>query len=265
MLSAVFTIIQHEPDFFPLWYKHYLKHFQPEEIYVLHHVLPVSQDHESSWDSFISKHHAENGYHLIEIHNEKSFDHEWLRQTVINYQKQLLSTYEWVLFAEVDEIIAPKNPYVDLKSYMDCQQKNICVVDGYEIVQKLDEECPIDFSKPILSQRQWWYWSKLYSKPLLSRIPCHWCWGFHACSESPVPYHHRDPELVLVHLHKLDWDICLKRHQSNVKRNWVDGTFGYQNRLVVENRLKQWWMINIDQKTSISELVKIPEEYKHII
>jgi hypothetical protein len=96
-------------------------------------------------------------------------------------------------------------------------------------------------------------------------VPLEWCWGFHAATEIPVPYHRRDENFLLLHLHKLDWDLCLKRNQANAERRWKDGVFGFQNRLISENRLRQWWTIDIDQNSSLANLTEIPAEIKTLL
>lgn len=269
---VVFTIIQHEPVFFPVWFRHYSKHFDASEIHVLHHRLPspaspAQEDRRARWEAFLASHRREHGYNLVEVVNEQSFDHEWLRQMVMGKQRSLLKDHEFVLFAEADEIVAPHpdSGFPDLKSYASASRRPVSVCDGYEVVHKKHEEPPLDFSKPVLGQRDWWYWSKIYSKPLLSSRPLNWCWGFHACEEVPLPYHKRDPNLLLVHLHKADWTACLDRNLDNADRPWKDAHFGSQNRLTAEHRLEQWWWLNIDQKTEPATLTRIPPRVKLLV
>ena len=38
--AAVFTIVREEAVFLPIWLAYYAAHFAPEDIYVLHHVVP---------------------------------------------------------------------------------------------------------------------------------------------------------------------------------------------------------------------------------
>ena len=38
--AAVFTIVREEAVFLPIWLRYYAAHFAPEDIYVLHHVVP---------------------------------------------------------------------------------------------------------------------------------------------------------------------------------------------------------------------------------
>jgi hypothetical protein len=272
-MPCVFTIIQHEPDFFPIWHRYYSRHFSQDEIVVLHHHLPKPKSEsqairKDAWDSFFSNHHKQYGYKVVDIYNDLSFNHEWLKETVQEHQRKLLETSRWVLFTEVDEIVATHPRIgIDIKNYAELKFKNrnICVTDGYEVVQNLQFEPVIDLNKPLLVQRKEWYWSKQYSKPLLTMIPLNYCWGFHTCSQQVTSYHHRDRDLLLIHLHKLDWDLCLRRNLANSDRDWCDGTFGFQNRLVAETRLRDWWKLNIDQRTSVATMTPIPEDVKSII
>lgn len=267
MKIACFTIIQHEPAYFPIWLRHYSQNFPPEHIHVLHHLLPDDlQIHE--WNEQYRYLKQTYGFSDREIRNDASFDHEWLRLQVMGEQARLLSEYDAVLFSEVDEIIATTAPGGDLARFAAdrLDSSDFVVFDGYEVVQKLDEEPPIHWGERLLEQRRYWYNSSTYSKPLLSKIPLNWSWGFHACAECTVPYRYRDPEGVLIHLHKLDFNTCLSRHISNASRRWAShDQHGGQNRIIAEEKLRAWWYRNIDFDTEDAKLVEIPEKYKGIL
>lgn len=85
---AVFTIVQNEPVFLPLWLRYYGRYFEPCDIYVL--------DHDSIDRSTEG---VDARYNLLGVHRDESFDHEWLKNTVAAFQTFLLHSYENVLFA----------------------------------------------------------------------------------------------------------------------------------------------------------------------
>jgi hypothetical protein len=74
---AVYTIVKNENYFLPKWIKHFTKYFDNSDIYIL--------DHQSSDGST-----SNLDVNVIEVINELAFDHQWLLDTVENYQSVLL-------------------------------------------------------------------------------------------------------------------------------------------------------------------------------
>lgn len=98
---ACFTIVRDEPIFLPLWHKHYARHFQPKDIFLLHH---VASDDEVPADAFadaIALFDPANVTTLVYA----DFDPCWLREVVTSKLGSLLEAYEAVVFAEVDEML----------------------------------------------------------------------------------------------------------------------------------------------------------------
>ncbi len=91
---AVFTIVQNEAGFLPLWLSYYGNHFDAEDVYVL--------DHDSTDGSTEG---LDGRCCVIPVHRDKSFDHVWMKSTVEAFQAFLLKAYDTVLFAEVDEFV----------------------------------------------------------------------------------------------------------------------------------------------------------------
>lgn len=244
---AIFTIAQDEGVRLPIWLEHYAKTGMP--LYVLNH---QSQPHHlERMQAAI----AEQGATQFDVFNNVSFSHEWLRDTVDRFYRFLLQSYKYVLFAEVDEIIAPRpgSGYRDLGDYLQNFNKTAVCCSGYEVVQVLDDEPDLDYDqRPLLAQRRMWYPSQTYSKPLLSSVPLTWDTGFHKAAE--IGAHMRgmvDPALLLLHLHKIDFALIKQRNEEIVrKRQWseagVDRQAGFQNRLVDDAELRQFWATNVD-------------------
>lgn len=95
--AAVFTIVCREPIFLPIWLKYYSLHFDAEDIYILHHIVPSAPEDLCTADVHCT---------VIRVAHE-FFDPVWLRNVVCKHQSLLLDKYAAVLFAEVDEIIVP--------------------------------------------------------------------------------------------------------------------------------------------------------------
>ena len=87
---CVFTIVRDEPVFLPIWYRYYSAHFEADDIYVLHHVVPSDAKKDTCT--------ADLPCNVVEVANE-FFDPAWLRHVVSEHQAALLNKYEAVLFA----------------------------------------------------------------------------------------------------------------------------------------------------------------------
>lgn len=218
---AVFTIVKNESYFLPIWINYYKRFFDISDIYVLDH-----QSDDGSTNNL--------DVNIIRVTNELHFDHQWLLETVSNFQKKLLQEYRAVLFAEADEIIYTLNN--DLDKSIDIflsSQFDYVTCKGYEIIQNLETEKSLGHNDSIISNRDYWFENSHYNKTLLSKVPLNWIWGFHLINNS-------DKTIVgqygfaLCHLHRVDFELMLKRHEERAyKWNLKDdgpGT-GYQHRI----------------------------------
>lgn len=261
---AVFTISQNEDRFLPLWATYYHRHYGPEDIYIL--------DHDST-DRSIEK--VKHVCQVVPVHRRASFDHNWLRDTVSCFQRFLLQSYDCVLFVEADEIVAPDPSRYPrgLGAYVEevflPSRNDVLRVNGFEIVHKRDEEPPLaGIGLPFLRKRRYWAWSFLYSKPLLAKVPLRWVKGFHDLVEAPGVMGY-DPDLCLLHLHRLDWDLCKERHIKNAIREWsqpdLAAGHGVQNRLVQDVDLAAWFYNPELYGQDSLQLEPIPTQWKELL
>lgn len=219
---------------------------------VLTHIWSQSK-FKDTWVSYYSKHFRPEDMYILKI-NEYGIHPDWhtINRPVVAEQARLLQEYEYVLYCDMDEIVC--HP-MGIGKYMDCLEVPCVACNGYEVVQDLDEEAFIDWSMPILPQRKYWYPCKLYSKPLVSRIPLDWHLGFHSAVNASPPV---DPDLILLHLHKIDFRTALQHNLSNAadpskmhsKFNIEIG--GYQNQLNEEG-LRDWWDRSVDDYQRVSK------------
>ena len=217
--SAVFTIVKNENYFLPIWIKHYKKYFNESDMYVLDH-----QSNDASTNNL--------SVNVVPVINELAFDHQWLVDTVKNFQKELLEKYECVVFAEADELLysieKPLNDII-IDLINDPNQDYITCV-GYEVIQMLEEKS-LSFDDEIFKNRNYWVKHLSYDKTLISKIPLNWVWGFHHASGKDKKFTHG---LHMTHLHKVDFEMMLKRHEERAKK-WNlknDGPgVGYQHRI----------------------------------
>ena len=244
---AVFTIVKNENYFLPIWIKHYKKYFNNSDIYVL--------DHQSNDDSTNNL-----DVNVVQVINELAFDHQWLVNTVESFQSKLLQEYTCVIFAESDELIYSIDK--DLNDSIDdfiSSDLNYVYCRGYEIIQDLENEKSISPDDSIIENRNNWFENWLYHKPLLSKIPLNWAWGFHNLSHYPTNNTIGSYGITLCHLHRVDFEFMLKRHEERAKK-WNlkdDGAAGFHHRISDKDELLKFF------NDIPSQIVKIPQEHKN--
>lgn len=229
---AAFTLVQNEAVWLPTWLRHYGQWFAPEDLYVLDH---------GSTDGGTEG--LAGRCNVIPVHHEASFDHVWMRNTVERFQAFLLRSYDLVLFAEADEfIVAAPGRYAGLGDYLDRLERPAATCSGFNVVHQRHEP-PLRLDDgPLLSRRGWWQPTRMHSKRLISRVPLRWSEGFHR--EYTQAGDEPDPDLLLIHMHRADFDICLARHRDAAARDWsrldVARKQAYQHRITGPLRFR-WW------------------------
>lgn len=167
MQRAAITRIYESRELLELWLSYYSRYFN--SLYV---IVCQAKDKDRFRD-------LQDKYGFNEIHHHNDIYSEGAHGQVFDLQKDLLSVNEWVIYSDVDEYVFT-DKYEDLTEFMDkCkEEQTFCV--GYEVV-KANDEYPIDYTKPYLMQRKYWVKDATasYHKPLLSRIPTNWDFGFH--------------------------------------------------------------------------------------
>lgn len=261
--AAVFTIVQNEPLFLPVWSAYYRRHFDAADVFVL--------DHDSDDVTTLA---VAAELNRVPVHRRESFDHDWLRDTVGGFQAFLLGSYEAVLFAEVDEIVAP-DPERDpggLRGYLERFADGgapVARCTGYEIVHDArGGEPALDWGAPILAQRRQCRRSESYSKPLLARRPLDWKVGFHELAGARPPQPDPDPGLLLLHLHRVDYDSCRRRALETAARRWsavdIEKNRAAQNRITDPRVFEDWFYSpNFDDEPHAME--PIPAGWKEIL
>jgi hypothetical protein len=225
---AVVSMVRNESVFLPIWLKYYSQFFSSEDIYVLDH---ETSDGSTSCPGFVRIPVS----HLV-------VDWGWHRDKIQQLQHDLIQRYDMVLCTDVDEIVAPHPDKGTLGDYMDQFTAEFVNCTGYEVLHLKDAEQPFDLSRPVFEQRFHWFFNPVYSKPLLARVPMYWHGGLHSRVDGQVV---EDTSLYLIHLHRVDYDICLSRHKQRFEQLWnqrdLDEGWGYQNRIVEDDRFDHWF------------------------
>lgn len=234
---AAFTIVQNESYFLDMWVKHYSKTIPKRDLYILDHDSKTKDSLETI------ERHKENGVNVEKVHNDFSFDHNWLKGTVQSFQEKLLDSYDVVLFAEADEIIMPRpdRHHYGLKPYVmeRFKDKNISMLTCLAKLVHHDHpnEPDLDLSRPFFDQRFKWCEDKRrvsYNKCLICKVPLKWDAGFHLLAGG-MPSPPIDHDLFLIHLHYMDYRMCKKRHEEQASRNW--SRFDLEHNLGVYNKI----------------------------
>lgn len=225
---AVITIVNNEPVFLPIWLRYYSRFFASEDIYVL--------DNESTDDAIDA-----GGFKRISVSRE-GLDNLWMVGTVESLQRELLDSYEVVVFTDVDELIAPAPSLGSLGDYMDHFDEEWVNCLGYEMLHMRDSEPPLRPDQPIMAQRRYWFYNDAYDKAAVTSAPISWRPGFHGRADF---HYNLDPDLRLIHLHRVDYEICLQRHRSRSRRPWAEldaaKGWGGHNFIVDEPEFSRWF------------------------
>jgi hypothetical protein len=225
---ALITMVHNEPVFLPLWLGYYSRFFKPQDIYVF--------DNESDDGST-----DREGFVRIPVRHSR-VDHTWMVRTIQDLQHELLDRYDMVLVTDVDEIVAPDPRSGTLGDYLDRFDEEWVNCLGYELLHLRDEEPPLRLDRPILDQRRHWYFNDTYNKAALASAPVEWVPGFHRRADG---HYAIDPDLRMIHLHRVDYEICLERHRTRSRRRWArrDARRGWadHNQIVEEDEFERWF------------------------
>jgi len=249
---AIFVMVQDEKIFLPIWLKYYSKYFGGEDIFVF--------DHRSSDDS-INKCKLEYKFQSIRLNYPYSFDHKWFKFVAENMQLKLLRYYEYVLFTDVDEILFP-NPelFIGLDDYINKLKKKSVKCKGYEIIHLKEKEKEFDPNLSVLAQRKYWHRNLWWDKTLLTKKPLRWDIGFHHISKFSKLFSKKDENLLLIHLHKLDFDMCWEKSLKRSELLWpeedIKQNLGFQNRITDFEKFKEYYF---NWPEDYIKIVEIPD------
>jgi hypothetical protein len=247
------TIVRNEAVLLPIWLRYYSQFFAPDDIYVL--------DHQTSDGSTTGA-----GFVRVPVEHELVYDSGWLTDVVQEHQHRLLRQYDVVLTVDADEIVAPDPAWGTLGDYIDRFDEEFVNCLGYEVVHLRDREPPLRPNESVLAQRGFWYAHGAYDKPALATAPSEWARCFHSLADGR---HNYDPDLRLIHLHRMDFDISLGRHRRHSDRSWnqqdVSARWGYHNLLTDAVAFEEWFYTDTCFDEVAMALERIPTQWKHVV
>lgn len=223
--AAVFTVVKNERQNLPIWLHYYARHFDEKDVYVID-----NGSDDGSTDGL--------GVNVVTRPFRQFADHAGLVRIVQDFQQVLLDRYDYVLFAEVDELVVPNaSKYAGgLREYIDTMTADTIRVTAFDLIHQQDTEADMDVSQQVLYQRSAFFRIPHYDKPLLTNRPLKYEFGFHRCVNCSDPQ--RDTDLLLVHIHRMDVKKCVARHEWKARQKFVVGEphgVGTQNHLTGHN------------------------------
>ena len=208
---AAITMAFDEPDFLPIWSRHYARQVGADHCYVV--------DHGST-----SAVKLPQGVNLLRIPRSS---HDDIRRAAFmtSFAGSLLAYYDWVLHTDVDEIVlADPTDHPNLTAYCAAERHDTITAAGFDVQHIPSIEQDLDVLQSIGDQRAWIRFTSAMCKPVLTRKPIKWAPGFHSSDADQV-----FDGLYLFHLHWADRKVGLQRLAKTRIMPWSgDGAGAHQ-------------------------------------
>lgn len=164
---ALFTIIDREAIFLPLWISYYKKNISNINIFVLTRNNNIFNFNKLNNDDIC----------VINIDDEINDPHSYLvgSHIFIKYQQYFLKHFDVVMYADIDEFIVHEN----LNGILQNDFISPIVTKGINVVHNLKDEPPLNLNEKFSTQRDYIVYSEWYDKPLILNSPISWTDGKH--------------------------------------------------------------------------------------
>ena len=215
---AAVTMAYNEPDFAPVWARHYASEVGARHCYIIDH---------GSTDGSLDDLGAVN---IVRIPRSPQDDLKRAR-FLSRFCASLLSWYDAVFHTDIDEIlIADPDRHPSLASYCAADSRPVLSAAGLDLLHRPDREAPLAPGLPITAQRRWLRFTSAMCKPVLIREPVEWAPGFHSVAAAPV-----FGDLLLFHLRYTDLNRGLLRLDKTRKQPWEEPDAGAHQRMSDED------------------------------
>ena len=210
---AAVTMAYNEPDYLPIWTRHYARQVGADHCYVVDHgsteTVPLPA-----------------GINVLRL-PRSAHDDQKRALFISSLVEGLLEYYDWVIHTDTDEIVlADPSYYSDLPSFCQNSSQDTVTAIGFDVQHVAGEEPSLVPSLPLGEQRRWVRFTSAMCKPVLTRQPLVWAPGFH-CADMPLAF----GRLYLFHLHWADKVIGLHRLEKTRQMPWGDLLFGAHQRI----------------------------------
>ncbi|MFT4261396.1 MAG: glycosyltransferase family 2 protein [Candidatus Woesearchaeota archaeon] len=233
---AAFTIVRDESYFLPLWIAYYKS--------VADYILVLDNNTEDGSTKNLD-------VDVREVKGEYAYDQKFINKVVRKTQRELLKEYDYVIYAEADEILIPLNQ--DLRDYIIEKDENAIMAQGYDVVQ-LEGEKEAPYDSNILFERTMMEFQWDICKTLIAKIPLNWDLGFH----NPGVDYYEDPDFYMIHLHKINKYYAFHRRLERTKWKWDPED-------LEERRTWHYWLLDeekFNEWYTPTNLHLIPEQIK---
>jgi hypothetical protein len=204
---AAVTMAYDEPDFLPIWARHYAAQVGPSNCYVIDH---GSEDGSTTVDYV-------RDINIVRVPRSAYDDYRCAR-FLSGFCSSLLEWYDFVVHADVDEIVvADPAQHASLTAYCESCRYDVVTAIGFNILHTGDD-LPIDPTVKVLEQRKWICFSAAMCKPTLTRRPLVWYAGFHRAQDVEPTF----DGLYLFHLRFFDRDTGLRRLAKTRAQAWAE-------------------------------------------
>lgn len=155
---------------------------------------------------------------------------------ISTFARALFQRYDVIIAHDIDEIlVADPAHHSGLAGYLQrpIRYSSLSAL-GLDVGQHLDNEGPIDPSRPFLQQRSFAHVSARYTKAIVATRPVKWGSGFHRVVNRNF---HIDPELFLFHFGMVDYQIA-------------------QIKMEDQSLLSAGWQGHLDRRYELFELIR---------
>jgi len=167
MKLAAFTTWFNDLVILDVWLKYYSQHF--DKLFVMN---------DKTKEIYLPEMEKRTKQYGVEFRRGESLENvQCANNEAKRLQTELLKDFDWVLFANCDEIITP-DPNKDFRELIKNKNTDYISCEGYEVIEW--NEPAIDFTKPLLKQRKYWMRNINMNKTIFSRVPLEWREGQHS-------------------------------------------------------------------------------------
>jgi len=227
---AIMTMVYNESTNLPIWLRHYRRIAPTANLFVIDH---ASDDGSTALLS---------GATRIPLPRDELDEHD--RTFLINsLQHGLLRYYDIVIYTDCDELLVPdpaKSARLD--TYLWDQPYSYASPVGLNVIHIAEIEPAIDFTRPLLLQRQYGQFRSTMCKPVITRVALTWEPGFHTCNRSP----NIDRNLYLFHIKQIDKDEALRRQHIVQQLPWsaadIEANHGAHHRYDDERFVREFFL-----------------------
>ena len=214
MRVAAVTMSYNEPDWAPVWARHYAAELGAANCFIIDH---GSDDR--SLDGIA-------GVNVIRIPRSPQDDDRRARALSL-FCASLLQWYDAVIHTDIDEILlADPSRHLGLRACCAADPRPVVTAVGLDLIHRPDVERPLSRALPGLRQRRSVRFASAMCKPVLIRTPVDWAPGFHSVPAAPA-----FGDLFLIHLRYADLGRGLMRLARTRSQPWQEEAAGRHQRM----------------------------------